>query len=64
MLKAWQDISTAPAREVVWTKIHDDEGERNAARLYRERSLWRLPDSSMYVYYTPTHWSREKPVQS
>lgn len=21
-----------------------------------DKNLWFLPDGSMYVYYTPTHW--------
>jgi hypothetical protein len=54
----WQPIETAPAEELVWTKIHDDEGERNVQRLFREGRLWFVPDQSMYVYYTPTHWLR------
>ena len=41
---------------VVETKISDWRGERNIARLYRRGKLWFLPDGSMYVYYTPTHW--------
>lgn len=24
--------------------------------LFYERGLWWLPDRSMYVYFTPTHW--------
>ena len=50
---------TAPFGEVVMTKIHDDDGERNVAKLlrvYGYDNLWFLPDKSMYVYYTPTHW--------
>lgn len=43
---------------VVNTKIDDDKGCRNEQTLYRhERGLWFYPDGSMYVYYTPTHWS-------
>jgi len=55
----WQEISTAPEREVVLTKIHDEHGERNEALLKRIGNLWFLPDGSMYVYYTPTHWAKE-----
>lgn len=50
---------------VVETKIDDGNGARNEAKLKRvqrtpeSRSLWFLPDDSMYVYYEPTHW---KPV--
>ena len=39
--------------EVVLTKIDDDEGVRNCARLMRDGRLWFFPDGSMYVYYTP-----------
>ena len=46
----------APAGDVVWTKIHDESGERNVALLRRSGNLWFFPDGSMYVYYTPTHW--------
>ena len=57
--RTWQPIKTAPAEEVVWTKIDDDGfGERNVRRLRREGNLWWTPDGVMYVYYTPTHWSR------
>jgi hypothetical protein len=42
---------------VVLTKIDDVHGLRNEARLKRRGNLWFLPDDSMYVYYTPTHWT-------
>jgi len=42
--------------EIVNTKIKDDKGERNIQPLKRQGNLWFLPDGSMYVYYTPTHW--------
>lgn len=51
-----------PVDEVVMTKIDDADGCRNETTLKRyqrtpeTRSLWFLPDGSMYVYYTPTHW--------
>ena len=54
----WQPISLAPIDEVVETKVHDDDGERNHALLKRQGRLWFFPDMSMYVYYTPTHWRR------
>lgn len=41
---------------VVLTKIEDAKGERNVQRLRRRNNLWFVPDGSMYVYYTPTHW--------
>jgi hypothetical protein len=54
----WNTIDTAPAEEEIWTKIADEQGERNVQKLVRSRHLWWLPDRSMYVYYTPTHWHR------
>lgn len=41
---------------VVDTIIKDHNGERNHAKLKRQKNLWFFPDGSMYVYYTPTHW--------
>lgn len=47
----------------VMTKIHDGHGCRNETTLKLcqrtpvSRSMWFLPDMSMYVYYTPTHWA-------
>jgi hypothetical protein len=54
----WNTIETAPTDKEVWTKIDDGHGERNVAKLKRIAGsrLWFLPDGSMYVYYTPTHW--------
>lgn len=52
----WQTIETAPERVALLTKIDDSKGERNVAKLKRIGRLWFLPDMSMYVYYTPTHW--------
>ena len=45
-----------PDKKVVMTKIEDREGSRNEQELKRNGRLWFLPDGSMYVYYTPTHW--------
>ncbi len=42
---------------IVDTMISDIGGERNHQRLYRKGRLWFFDDGSMYVYYTPTHWS-------
>ena len=42
--------------ELVETKIDDDQGERNIAKLRRRGNLWFMKDDKMYVYYTPTHW--------
>lgn len=50
-----------PDNEVVMTKIDDADGvrsERPLKRLEGTGNLWFLPDGSMYVYYTPTHWKR------
>lgn len=57
----WNTIDTAPAEEVVLTKIDDDDGVRNVQALKRSGRLWFVPDGSMYVYYTPTHWRRDEP---
>lgn len=45
-----------PENVVVETKIHDEKYCRNETKLIRNGNLWFLPDKSMYVYYTPTHW--------
>ena len=45
-----------PENTVVETKIDDSKGCRNEGKLYRYKNLWFLPDGSIYVYYTPTHW--------
>lgn len=46
----------APEYTVFETKIDDEKGERNIALLSRTGGLWFVPDGSMYVYYTPTHY--------
>jgi len=38
------------------TKIDDAKGCRNEQDLKRQGNLWFVPDGSIYVYYTPTHW--------
>lgn len=60
-MSTWLPISLAPDNEEVWTKIDDDNGVRNVAKLTRHGNLWFVPDGRMYVYYTPTHWARELP---
>ncbi len=40
----------------VMTKIDDHKGLRNEQPLKREGNLWFMPDGSIYVYFTPTHW--------
>jgi Protein of unknown function (DUF551) len=52
----WQPIDTAPESVVVLTKIDDQNGVRNEQSLKRIGRLWFVPDGSVYVYYTPTHW--------
>lgn len=42
--------------QVVDTKIDDEKGVRNEQELIYIHNRWLLPDKSMYVYYTPTHW--------
>lgn len=39
------------------TKIEDEKGIRNECKIIFEKIMWWLIDRSMYVYYTPTHWS-------
>ena len=56
----WFDIDTAPENEVVLTKIDDADGVRNVTTLKRRGRLWWFADGSMYVYYSPTHWARER----
>ena len=53
----WNSVDSAPENVVVLTKIDDDKGARNQQPLKRNGRLWWFPDGSMYVYYTPTHWS-------
>lgn len=50
------DKELPPVGMVVDTKIDDKQGCRNVTTLKRNDRLWFLPDGSMYVYYTPTHW--------
>lgn len=52
----WQTIDTAPDGRIVATKIDDANGCRNESLLKRQGRMWFVPDGSMYVYYTPTHW--------
>lgn len=58
----WQPIETAPLNTPVETMILDGSDQRNETTLVQKRrdpscrSLWFVPDGSMYVYYTPTHW--------
>lgn len=45
-----------PDDKPVMTKIDDANGCRNEQVLVRHGRLWFVPDGSMYVHYTPTHW--------
>ena len=55
--RTWFPAASAPRGVVIETKVHDEHGERNIVPLSRgDGKLWWLPDGSMYVYYTPTHW--------
>lgn len=37
--------------------VHALLGHRRVVeKLKRHNNLWFVPDGSMYVYYTPTHW--------
>lgn len=51
------DILLPPEGVVVMTKIDNKNVCRNETTLKRCGCLWFLPDGSMYVYYTPTHWA-------
>lgn len=51
-----------PENQVVDTKIDDEKGVRNETQLIFCNNLWWLPDKSMYVYYTPTHWRYRMPL--
>lgn len=57
-MKGWRSTTEdpPPERVEVETKIDDDHGCRNECTLQRIGRLWWVPDGSMYVYYTPTHW--------
>jgi hypothetical protein len=41
---------------VVNTKIDNENGVSNEQELKLQGRLWFVPDGSIYVYYTPTHW--------
>lgn len=58
-LTGWRKVTRydlPPDSLVVWTKIHDEHGARNEQKLKRMGNLWFVPDGSVYVHYTPTHW--------
>lgn len=47
-----------PEGKKVNMRIDDQNGIRNEAPLIRKGYRFFLPDMSMYVYYTPTHWEK------
>lgn len=61
----WKSVAEQPPSEgkVVITMVADSRGVRNEQTLKRKGGLWFVPDGSMYVYYTPTHW-KETPCQT
>ncbi len=63
MMNDWLPITAGLPQDkiAVETKIDDDKGERNVAKLIRQGALWFFPDMSMYVYYRPTHWRDTTP---
>ena len=57
----WFKISELPPPKgkVINTKIEENGVSRNEQKLKlgTDNGLWWFPDGSMYVYYSPTHWS-------
>lgn len=61
MADPWHTIDTAPADELVMTRIDDAAGARNEQPMLRRGNLWFInpgEPGEMYVYYAPTHWRR------
>lgn len=54
----WNSITEVPPphNKVVMTKIDRGGEVSNEQELKYFDRLWWLPDGSIYVYYTPTHW--------
>lgn len=54
----WKSIKeeNPPKGRIIKTRIDDAHGIRNEQELKWDGKLWWLPNGSMYVYYTPTHW--------
>ncbi len=48
----WKPASEAPEGVVVETRVNDGE----VTKLKRRKRLWFVPDGTMYVYFTPTHY--------
>lgn len=63
-MRNWEKVSDSLPEPgvVVDSKIDDENGVRNEQPLKQMQGnrLWWLPDGSMYVYYTPTHWRYPK----
>jgi len=57
--KQWKPITATEPHDgvAVLTRIDDGRGVRNEQLLKRQGRLWFIPDGSMYVYYTPTHYA-------
>lgn len=62
-MSEWRPADEAPEGVEVMTKIDDQDCERNVQTLVKRtripgktRPMWWVPDGSMYVYYTPTHF--------
>lgn len=55
----WKKCKDAlpPQNTLVITKIDDEHGVRNEAKLKLKDDLWWTECGMMYVYYTPTHWA-------
>lgn len=60
-MSEWNPAHMAPNGVTVDTKIDDERGLRNEQPLRRDGNLWWIPDGSMYVYYTPTHFRMRPP---
>jgi hypothetical protein len=57
-MKWYLIATTPPPTDVVLNfKIDDTDGVRNERPLIKKGNLYWHTDGSMYVYYTPTHWS-------
>ncbi len=57
----WVNVKNQKPQEGAAVKVKIDEGGqvRNEATLIYKNNLWWLPDMSMYVYFTPTHWKEK-----
>jgi len=57
----WVKVShrLPPENKIVRTKMDEDGRVMDESKLIRKGTLWWLPDESIYVYFTPTHWLDE-----